>query len=55
MHNLHRGSGSHLKINCTIKVIKSLLYKWEKMLKDVRELLFSWEIYTGRTKKQSWL
>ena len=46
----HTTGGSHVVVKRTLEEIMKLCYRWEGIEKDVREFLFKWEVWQGRTK-----
>ena len=51
MLKAHTETGSHLKIQRTIQKIVEMVYKWDKMANDVRQMFYKWEFWIGHTKK----
>ena len=51
IYEAHTKHGSHLKIDPTYREVLNAGYRWDNMLKDIRDFYFKWQVWEIRTKK----
>ena len=45
IYKAHTKHGSHLKIDPTYREVLNAGYRWDNMLKDIRDFYFKWQVW----------